>query len=341
MRGRRSQRRSGLTATGSSGSSPSSRCRRTRCSAPGGSCQAFCRLPTRWPLDLVSLDRSGGRTCSGIATPTGTAPPGGGRRRRRSSSRARRSTARRPRDEAEVEVRGRLGIDRHPVDVTSDEAARLLQLFVWADQHERLERLRRAIEVVRRDPPRLVRGDDAEELPRVLARRDLDVLTLVFHSVSLGYLPREVRGRVREAIATEGKRSALAHVSYEFVEDEPEAFGGFALDVTTYPGGETDAARAARRARQPAAVGRMITSASNPRLKLVRKLASRRQRAKLGLFVCEGEDLVAAGLDAGLAPARRSSTPSGPPSSSGSPARSRSRPSSWPSSRPSATRRAS
>lgn len=47
----------------------------------------------------------------------------------------------------------------------------------------------------------------------------------------------------------------------------------------------------------------MITSAANPRLKLVRKLAARRQREKLGLFVCEGEDLVAAGLEAGLEPA--------------------------------------
>jgi RNA methyltransferase, TrmH family len=46
----------------------------------------------------------------------------------------------------------------------------------------------------------------------------------------------------------------------------------------------------------------VITSASNPRLKLVRKLASGRQRAKLGLFVCEGEDLVAAGLAAGITP---------------------------------------
>jgi TrmH family RNA methyltransferase len=46
----------------------------------------------------------------------------------------------------------------------------------------------------------------------------------------------------------------------------------------------------------------VITSSANPRLKLVRKLASRRQRDKLGLFVCEGEDLVAAGLDAGLEP---------------------------------------
>lgn len=47
----------------------------------------------------------------------------------------------------------------------------------------------------------------------------------------------------------------------------------------------------------------MITSASNPRLKLVRKLTARRQREKLGLFVCEGEDLVSAALDAGLQPA--------------------------------------
>jgi RNA methyltransferase, TrmH family len=46
----------------------------------------------------------------------------------------------------------------------------------------------------------------------------------------------------------------------------------------------------------------LITSAANPRLKLVRKLHSRRQREKLGLFVCEGEDLVAAALDAGLDP---------------------------------------
>ena len=47
----------------------------------------------------------------------------------------------------------------------------------------------------------------------------------------------------------------------------------------------------------------MITSASNPRLKLVRRLEARAQRERLGLFVAEGEDLVAAALDAGLEPA--------------------------------------
>jgi RNA methyltransferase, TrmH family len=46
----------------------------------------------------------------------------------------------------------------------------------------------------------------------------------------------------------------------------------------------------------------VITSAANPRLRLVRRLASRRQRERLGLFVCEGEDLVRAALEAGIHP---------------------------------------
>ena len=46
----------------------------------------------------------------------------------------------------------------------------------------------------------------------------------------------------------------------------------------------------------------MITSAHNPRLRLVRRLHGRRQRERLGLFSCEGEDLVQAALAAGLQP---------------------------------------
>jgi RNA methyltransferase, TrmH family len=47
----------------------------------------------------------------------------------------------------------------------------------------------------------------------------------------------------------------------------------------------------------------LITSAHNPKLKLIRRLLdSRRQREKEGLFVCEGEDLVDAARDAGIEP---------------------------------------
>ena len=47
----------------------------------------------------------------------------------------------------------------------------------------------------------------------------------------------------------------------------------------------------------------VITSRDNERLKLVRKLRDRRRRLKLGLFAVEGEDLLEAGLGAGLEPA--------------------------------------
>jgi TrmH family RNA methyltransferase len=46
----------------------------------------------------------------------------------------------------------------------------------------------------------------------------------------------------------------------------------------------------------------VITSPSNPRLRLVRRLRGRAQRSRLGLFVCEGQDLVDAALSAGLEP---------------------------------------
>ena len=47
----------------------------------------------------------------------------------------------------------------------------------------------------------------------------------------------------------------------------------------------------------------MITSASNPTLKLVRKLlAQKRKREELGLFAVEGEDLVAAASASGIEP---------------------------------------
>jgi TrmH family RNA methyltransferase len=46
----------------------------------------------------------------------------------------------------------------------------------------------------------------------------------------------------------------------------------------------------------------MITSPQNEKLKLVRKLHERKHREREGLFATEGEDLIAAGLAAGLEP---------------------------------------
>ena len=149
-----------------------------------------------------------------------------------------------PRDllEERVSVRRRLGIDRRPVDVTSDHGARLLEAFVWADQAERLERVRQAIAIAREDPPRLLEGDYVDVLPGLLAERDLDALTVVFQSVSTVYLSSEDRARLDEILEREGERGSLARVSFE-VDRETPTFYGFALDVQTWPGGARRLAR--------------------------------------------------------------------------------------------------
>jgi hypothetical protein len=137
-----------------------------------------------------------------------------------------------------VEIGRRIGIDRRPVDVTTDHGARLLEAFVWADQTDRLERVRRAVEIARQDPPRLLDGDYVEVLPALLAQRDLGRLTVVYHSVSTVYLRTEERARLDAILEEEGRRGSLARLSYE-VDRETPTFHGFALDLDVWPGGHT------------------------------------------------------------------------------------------------------
>jgi len=136
----------------------------------------------------------------------------------------------------EVEVRRRMGIDRSPVDATTEHGARLLEAFVWADQTERLERVRRAVEIVRSDPPRLMQGDFVEVLPPLLAERDLDALTVVYDSVSTIYLPDADRRELDETMEKEGRRRSIAWVSFEFTRDQGIGYEGFTLDVRSWPG---------------------------------------------------------------------------------------------------------
>lgn len=140
--------------------------------------------------------------------------------------------------ETEVEVRTRVGIDRSPIDVTTEHGSLLLQAFVWADQRARLERVRRAIEIARSDPPRLVRGDYVDILPALLERRDRRALTVVYHSASTAYLKSEAREALRTEIEEAGTAGSLAWISYEFVEEDDIGYDRFALEVRVFPGGD-------------------------------------------------------------------------------------------------------
>jgi hypothetical protein len=138
-----------------------------------------------------------------------------------------------------VEVGRRRGVDLNPVDVASDEGVRLLSSFVWADQWGRIERLRRAIAVVRADPPELVHGDYVEVLPDLLAERDEGALTVVFQTASTQYLPRERYDELREVLRSASRDAPLGWVSTQRHDEAVGMFQGYALEVALWPEWET------------------------------------------------------------------------------------------------------
>jgi hypothetical protein len=93
------------------------------------------------------------------------------------------------------EIVWRRGIDLEPVDVCDDEAVRWLQSCVFFDHADRLERLQRAIELGRADPPIVMQGDLVEEIAGVVAEAPPDATIVVFHSAVLAYLEPERRER--------------------------------------------------------------------------------------------------------------------------------------------------
>ena len=135
-----------------------------------------------------------------------------------------------------VEVARRRGIDLSPVDVTTEHGARLLQSFVWADQTDRLERLRRAIDVVRHDPPELIRGDYVDALPALLRDRREGTQLVVFQTASTMYLDRRDTDRLRSALHDAAHDEPLVYLSTGRAPEDD----GFALEVTRFPDGRTD-----------------------------------------------------------------------------------------------------
>jgi hypothetical protein len=135
------------------------------------------------------------------------------------------------------QVGRRVGVDLAPIDVTSDDAVRLLKCFVWAGQDERLDRLDRAITAVREEPPELVQGDYVELLPELLANRDRKALTVVFASATLRYVGDEGVGRIRSAFEAAGPGGPLVFVATGRPRNGGRHWG---LRIVYYPGAERE-----------------------------------------------------------------------------------------------------
>ncbi|XNS28089.1 DUF2332 domain-containing protein [Citricoccus nitrophenolicus] len=91
------------------------------------------------------------------------------------------------------EVAWRAGIDLSPVDVKNPEDCAWLETLIWPGHEGRRERLRSALAIARREPPRVIAGDLNEALPALAAEAPADATLVVFHTAVLAYLDQAAR----------------------------------------------------------------------------------------------------------------------------------------------------
>ena len=88
----------------------------------------------------------------------------------------------------------RAGLDLSPIDVNDREQCAWLEALVWPEQRDRLARLRAAITIAQKNPPRLAQGNLLEDLAPLAAQAPKDATLVIFHSAVLAYVwPQQLR----------------------------------------------------------------------------------------------------------------------------------------------------
>jgi hypothetical protein len=128
----------------------------------------------------------------------------------------------------------RTGCDPNPIDPTTREGELRLKSYIWADQLDRLERLKAAISIAKLVPAPVEAADAADWLETQLASLRQGATTVVFHTIVWHYLGRRSQERVKRVIEAAGK-GARRDRPLAWLRLEPG--GGLAeLLLTMWPG---------------------------------------------------------------------------------------------------------
>lgn len=100
----------------------------------------------------------------------------------------------------------RRGVDISPIDVTTENGVNRLLSFVWPDQHERLHRLRLAIDLTRQAPHTVDQASVDAWLPTQLSTPRVRPV-VVFHSIVWQYLGVDVQNSLKDSLHAFGEGS--------------------------------------------------------------------------------------------------------------------------------------
>lgn len=130
----------------------------------------------------------------------------------------------------------RRGCDPAPVDPLSEEGRLTLLSYVWADQSQRAGRTRSALELAATTPAPVDGASAPEWVAERLREKRFGVVTVVFHSIVMQYLPQverdAVAGLMRGAGSEASKAAPLAWLRMEPAGERADVW------LRTWPGGE-------------------------------------------------------------------------------------------------------
>lgn len=138
--------------------------------------------------------------------------------------------------EAGIRVVERVGCDRNPLDVTTEEGRLTLRSYLWPDQVQRRARLEAALTVAARVPVPVVRADLGEWVEEQVAEPVPGVATVLVHSIVWQYVDRESRKRMLAALHRAGER-ATPDAPVAWLRFEPAGPVGD-LRLSWWPGGD-------------------------------------------------------------------------------------------------------
>jgi hypothetical protein len=120
---------------------------------------------------------------------------------------------------AELEVHSRRGADQLPMDLADPEARFRLLSYIWADQADRVARVRGALALARADAPPVDRASAVDWVEAQVADLPRGTTTVIYHSYVWLYLDPPAKARVEAAMAQAGRctdaRTGLAWLAFE------------------------------------------------------------------------------------------------------------------------------
>lgn len=116
-------------------------------------------------------------------------------------------------------ISGRQGVDLNPLALDDPENILWLRALVWPEHRKRAKQLEQAIEIARKNTPKVMKGDALEILPNLIDRVDDDSQLCVYHSFTLTFANKRPREKLESLLTRASKKRSLFWISFEWSRD--------------------------------------------------------------------------------------------------------------------------